>query len=94
MDMMFGGGAFGGRKRPAVTLQRQLNSHNNFLAKTGHLSSNLTNLNAVTIPQGYGQLVVYLISNITILKREYPLPHGKPSTINLAHIALTDTSAA
>ena len=40
-DMLFGGGG-AGRRRNAVTLQRKLNSHNNFLSNVGHLTSNIS----------------------------------------------------
>lgn len=43
MNDMFGGG-FGSAGKRAVTLQRKLNTHNNFLSNVGHVTSNLSDL--------------------------------------------------
>lgn len=66
------GGQFG--RGPACTIQRSLNTHNNFLKVTGHLNSNVSALTSVKIPKGYSHIVVFLFSEDTTIKKEYSLP--------------------
>ena len=88
-DVLFGAGGGGAGKR-AVTLQRSLNSHNNFLASAGHLSANHKVSAQISIPQGYSHIIVYLFHGQTATKREYSLPHCPPEKIPMTHSALTD----
>jgi hypothetical protein len=74
----------------AVTLNRNLNSHNNFLHKVGHLSHNLRKIESIRVPKGYSQLSVYLISGENTIKRDYSLPDGKVERLKLTHAALRD----
>ena len=84
----FGGAPLAGKR--GVTLQRNMNSHNNFLANGGHLSANIAELTKIVIPKGYSQIVVYLFSETSVIKKEYSLPHEQPQTINLSHGLLKD----
>ena len=86
-------GATAPRQR-AVTLKRSLNAHNNFLAKAGHLIANLTSTAEVSIPKGYGHVIVYLCHGQTTTKRQYALPQVIPEKIPLTHSALVDCSAS
>lgn len=61
-----------------VTLNRSLNSHNNFLHRVGHLSANLSKIHSIRVPKGYSHLTVYLISPTILLRRDYALPQGNP----------------
>ena len=71
-EMLFGGP--GAPRRKQVTLQRKMNSHNNFLSTSGHLESNLSKLSNINIPKGYNHIIVYLFAGDgTAVKREYCL---------------------
>ena len=83
-------GAAGGAGKRAVTLQRSLNSHNNFLASAGHLSANHKVSAQISIPRGYSHIIVYLFHGQTATKREYSLPHSQPDKIPMTHSALSD----
>ena len=63
---------FGGMPRShvrSITIQRSFNSHNNFLAEAGYLSSNQTNFAKISIPKGYNHITVYLFHGQTSTKR-------------------------
>ena len=75
----------------AVTLHRGMNSHNNFLAQTGHAVTNLGSTTFV-IPNYYSQVVVYLVNDNITLKSEYSLYAKQESTLNMTHTVLEDAS--
>jgi hypothetical protein len=89
--MLFGGAA---QRRYAhssvVSLNRTLNSHNNFLYKVGHLNSNLRQITSIQVPKGYNQLVVYVFAEGYAIKREYALPESKIEKLRLTHLAIRD----
>ena len=86
--MLFGGAA---PKRRAVTLQRVFNSHNNFLANAGYLTSNSTDFTNISVSKGYSHLEVYLFHGQTVSKRQYALSHCKPEKMNITHSSLSDS---
>jgi len=86
-DNLYAGGAYGSR---AITLQRKVNSHNNFHAQAGHLSANIKQIKSIKVPLGYNQLSVHIFTNETAIKRNYSLPQANPSTINLTHSKIAD----
>ena len=73
-----------------ITLQRKINSHNNFLGQAGHLSANIKEIKGIKVPLGYSQLIVQVFTNETAIKRDYSLPHANPVAINLAHSKIAD----
>lgn len=85
-------GGYGFGRSAEVSLQRKLNTHNNFLKEAGHISYNLTNLTSIKVPKTYSQLVVYLFYQDISIRREYSIPHSEPELINLTHGALVDSS--
>lgn len=88
-DMYFGGG--GDRLYPrSITLQRNINSHNNFLAQAGHLSSNIKHIKGIKVPLGYSQLTVHVFTKENAIKRDYSLPQANTSTISLTHSKIAD----
>lgn len=73
-DCLFGAPSYsrqyvGSMQASVIAINRNLNSHNNFLYRVGHLSSNLRQINSITVPKGYNQLVVYLYTNNVTIKR-------------------------
>lgn len=85
-------GGYGFGRSAEVSLQRKLNTHNNFLKEAGHLSSNIINLQSIIVPKTYSHLVVYLFYQDISIRREYSIPHSDPELINLTHNALVDAS--
>ena len=75
---------------PSITLQRKLNSHNNFFSQAGNLSANLKVIKGIKVPLGYSQLTVHVFSDDTLIKRDYSLPETKTSLINLTHSKISD----
>ena len=57
-----------------ITLQRKLNSHNNFFSQSGYLSANLKVIKGIKVPLGYNQLTVHVFTDDTLIKRNYSLP--------------------
>lgn len=102
MDDMYGaynlgtgysGGQFYGQQQ-SISLQRGLNTHNNFLAKVGHLFPNLLKPLSIKLPQGYSHLIVHLYTEKVSVRREYSIPNStKTEAINLTHPRLQDKSA-
>lgn len=87
MNMLYG------KSMPqGVTLHRGMNSHNNFLAQTGHTITNNFST-SFEIPPHYSQVVVYLVSDNVTLKRQYNLSTSKQATLNMTHEVLEDVSA-
>ena len=76
--------------RGAITLQRKLNSHNNFLGQAGHLSANVKVIKGIKVPLGYNQLSVIVFTDDTSIKRDYSLPETKTLSINLTHSKIAD----
>lgn len=54
---------------PNINLNRKLNSHNNFLYRVGFVNPNLRKTTAIKVPLGYNQIVVYLFTKDSTLKR-------------------------
>lgn len=77
----------------SVTVERFLNSHNNFLYKVGHLNHNLKNMQKFKVPKGYSQVEVYLFSKNIVLKRQYSIPEGSESKLKLTHSSIADVNA-
>jgi len=74
----------------SIALQRKLNSHNNFLGQTGHLSANVKVIKGIRVPLGYNQLSVIVFTEDTSIKRDYSLPETNTSSINLTHSKIAD----
>lgn len=77
-------------QQASISLNRSLNSHNNFLERVGHLHSNVKQIKSITVPKGYNQLVVYLFSGNCVIKREYSLPDSKVEKLKLTHGVMKD----
>jgi hypothetical protein len=92
MDDMAFGDSMGAAKyrRMAMTIKRNHNSHNNFLSQSGYLDKNLKNVTQLKLPKGYNQIVVYLMTNKSSVKREYALPGGEITTIKQSHPLVAD----
>ena len=73
------GSAYGGAQQyynqQSITLQRGLNTHNNFLAKVGHLTPNLNKTISLKLPTGYYHLLVHAFTPHASLRREYSIPN-------------------
>ena len=68
----------------------KINSHNNFLGQTCHLSLNIKNIKGIKVPLGYNQLSVIVFTDDTSIKRDYSLPETKTLSINLTHSKIAD----
>lgn len=73
-----------------TTIERKLNSHNNFFYKVGHLNHNVKNLQKFKVPKGYNQVDVYLFSKNIVLKRQYSIPEGSESKLKMTHSSIRD----
>ena len=73
-----------------VTLNRSLNTHNNFYRQVGYFTPNLNHTASFKVPKGYSQLVVVVFGHNLAVKRNFALPAGQEKKVDLSHPEIVD----